>query len=65
MHSIMAACKRFKGSHTADNIYHRYQETIAWYNLAHHISTMVTDNAANMLKTLLRKRMSLKQRVKK
>ncbi|XP_033874243.2 zinc finger BED domain-containing protein 4-like [Acipenser ruthenus] len=50
IHSIMVACKRFKGSHTADNVHHVYQETIACYNLAHRVSTIVTDNAANMVK---------------
>ncbi|MGH0147837.1 UNVERIFIED_CONTAM: hypothetical protein FKN15_073738 [Acipenser sinensis] len=50
MHSIIVACKRFKGSNIADNIHHMYKETIACYNLAHHVSTIVTDNAANMVK---------------
>ena len=47
MHSAMLACKRFTGSHTGENIFHMYQETMACYDIAK-ISTIVTDNAANM-----------------
>ncbi|KAG7157476.1 hypothetical protein Hamer_G005919 [Homarus americanus] len=50
MNSVMLACRRFKGSHTSDNIYDMCQETVASYNVGSKVTTIVTDNAANMVK---------------
>lgn len=50
MHSVMLACKRFKGRHTAENIRQQYEETISTFELASKITNIVTDNASNMTK---------------
>ncbi|MGH0145308.1 UNVERIFIED_CONTAM: hypothetical protein FKN15_049092 [Acipenser sinensis] len=42
---------REKGTHTANNIYRTYEETTEVYNMADNVSGIVTDNAANMVKT--------------
>jgi hypothetical protein len=46
----MLACKRFKGRHTAENIRHEYEEMVSSYEIGHKITTIVTDNASNMIK---------------
>ncbi|XP_042236493.1 E3 SUMO-protein ligase ZBED1-like [Homarus americanus] len=48
--SVMLACRRFRGSQTADNIYDMYQETLTSYDVAGKVSAIVTDSAANMVK---------------
>ena len=48
LRSAALACKRFKGSHTADNIYSQYQDVLATYNVAGQIAHVTTDSAANM-----------------
>ena len=48
MKSVMFACSRFRGSHTADNIA-QVDETIACFDLGGKITNIVTDNAANMV----------------
>ena len=50
MKSVVLACKRFRGRHTADSIGQQFEETIQEYNIASKISTIVTDNASNMVK---------------
>ena len=50
MQSIMLACKRFKGRHTAENIYEQYQETVSAFDIAAKILSIVTDNATNIVK---------------
>ncbi|KAG7166413.1 hypothetical protein Hamer_G005510, partial [Homarus americanus] len=50
LNSVMLACRRFKGSHTSDNIYDKYQETVAFYDVRSKVTTIITDNAANMVK---------------
>lgn len=50
MKSVMLACARFKGRHTADNIYQQYQETLSAFEISSRIASVVTDNASNMLK---------------
>ncbi|MGH0125106.1 UNVERIFIED_CONTAM: hypothetical protein FKN15_059283 [Acipenser sinensis] len=40
-----------RGTHTANNIYRTYEETTEVYNMADNVSGIVTDNAANMVKT--------------
>ena len=46
----MVVCKRFRGSHTAENIHEMFEETIDPYDLTQKMRAIVTDNAANMLK---------------
>lgn len=50
LESVMVACKRFKGRHTAENIYEMYEDILSKYNLGSGISTIITDNAANIVK---------------
>ena len=50
LHKAMLACRRFRGSHTADNIYNMYQEICSIYNITGRVLRVVTDNASNMLK---------------
>ncbi|KAG7175267.1 Zinc finger BED domain-containing protein 1-like 1 [Homarus americanus] len=47
---VTAACCRFKGPHTSDNIYDMYQETVASFDVGSKVTTTITDNAANMVK---------------
>lgn len=48
--SVMIACKKFKGSHTAEKISQCYEETVECLNISDKICTIVTDNASNMKK---------------
>ena len=50
METVMLACRRFKGKHTADSIYEQYQETVNSYEIASKILSIVTDNASNMIR---------------
>jgi hypothetical protein len=50
MQSVMLACRRFKGKHTAENIHQQYEETISSFDIATKITNIVTDNAGNMTK---------------
>ena len=50
MQSVMLACRRFKGSHTAENILSMYQQVTDSFNLDGKITSIVTDNASNMTK---------------
>ena len=50
LQSVMLACKRFKGRHTAENIRHEYEETVSAFEISHKITAIVTDNASNMIK---------------
>ena len=50
MQSVMVCCSRFKGKHTADNIRHEYEEMVASFEIADKVSTIVSDNASNMVK---------------
>ena len=49
MRSAMLGCHRFTGSHTAENIHHAFSETVSSYDINSKISTIVTDNASNMV----------------
>lgn len=40
MNTVVLACKRFHGRHTADNILQEYEETIAWFDLTAKISLL-------------------------
>lgn len=42
-HSVMLSCKSFKGKHTAKNIRYKYEETLAVFEIADKICTIVTD----------------------
>ncbi|XP_011405551.1 PREDICTED: uncharacterized protein LOC105313654 [Amphimedon queenslandica] len=50
MYSLMLECKRFKGRHTAENIYSYYCEATTSYNIKGKVITTVTDNASNVVK---------------
>ena len=50
MHTVMLHCKRFKGKHSAENIRHEYEETLATYDISNKICSIITDNASNMMK---------------
>ena len=50
MNSVMLACKRFKGSHTAENIHQQYEESVSMFDIASKITNIVTDNASNRTK---------------
>ena len=49
INSIMVACHRFSGRHSACNIYDKFQEIIASFEINNKISTIITDNAYNMV----------------
>ena len=48
LRTVMLACKRVRGRHTADTILQHYEEVIQTFNLTSKISHITTDNAANM-----------------
>lgn len=50
MESVMIACKRFRGRHTAENILQEYEEAIAYYGIGDKICNIISDNASNMTK---------------
>ena len=47
----MIACKRFTGKHTSENIRQVYEETIASFDIAEKIDSVISDNASNMAKS--------------
>ena len=50
MQSIMLCCKRFRGQHTEENIAQYYEEVISTFNIVGKVTTVVTDNASNVVK---------------
>ena len=48
--SVMLSCHRVKGSHTAENIFHEYEELALSYGISDKISNITHDSASNMLK---------------
>lgn len=50
MKSVMLACSRFRGRHTAENISQQVDETLACFDIAEKVTNIVTDNASNMIK---------------
>ena len=51
MNSVMVACHRFQGRHTACNIlYEVFQDIVVSYKISNKISSIITDNALNMVK---------------
>ena len=53
LQSTMLACRRFKGSHTAEIIHATFTEITTSFNLETKILTIVTDSASNMLKAFV------------
>lgn len=50
LHSLMLACRRFKGRHTAENIFAHFDEVVNYFNISHKVSYVISDNASNMIK---------------
>lgn len=50
MNSVILACLCFKGPNPSENIFELYQETVALYDVGSKVTTIVTDNAGNMVK---------------
>ena len=50
LHSVMLACSRFRGSHTAEANAEQFKNTTAIFGISNKISHIVTDNASNMIK---------------
>ena len=50
MKSVMTACKQFKGKHSFDNIRHEYEETMASFDICGKVTSVISDNASNMVK---------------
>ena len=48
LRSVVLACKRFRGRHTADNIIRQYEACLTEFDITQKISAIVTDNASNM-----------------
>lgn len=53
LQSAMSACRRFKGSHTAEKIHATFNEIITIFNLEKKILTIVTDSASYILKAFV------------
>ena len=49
---VMLACRRFEGIHTAENVLTNYEDIITQFNLQGKVGYIITDNAANMLKSI-------------
>lgn len=54
LQSVMLACRRFEGLHTAENVLSNYQDIIEQFNLDGQVGYIITDNAANMLKAFVK-----------
>ena len=50
LESVMLACSRFKGSHTAEAINEKFQKEIISFEILSKVSFVVTDSASNMIK---------------
>ena len=48
--SCMLSCKRFKGRHTAENIYSSYENIVQQFEIEKKVKYIVSDNASNMIK---------------
>ncbi|KAK6483662.1 zinc finger BED domain-containing protein 4-like [Huso huso] len=46
--TVLFACKRVKGKHTADSILKHYEQTVAAYNMSSKIASVVMDNTSNV-----------------
>ena len=50
LNSVMLACSRFHGHHTAENISEHVDETVASFAISRKLDHITTDNASNMVK---------------
>ena len=48
--SVLLCCKRFKGHHTAENIYQQYEDAVLQFDVADKVRHIVTDTASNTIK---------------
>ena len=48
--SVLLRRKRFKGHHTAENIYQQYEDAVLQFDVADKVRHIVTDTANNMVK---------------
>ena len=46
----MLSCRRFRGSHTGENILHHFEEIVALFDITGKVVRVITDNASNMKK---------------
>ena len=54
LESVMLACNRFSGKHTAEHILENYQEILANFDLSSSkISSVITDSASNMIRAFV------------
>lgn len=53
LQSVMLACQRITGKHTAENIKDSFDDVVNSFNLAGKILSVVTDSAANMIKAFV------------
>lgn len=49
MTTVVLACKRFRGRHTAHNIMEEYEETVQIFDIHTKTTNFVTDNDANVI----------------
>ena len=50
LNSVMLACSRFRGHHTAENISEHVDDTVASFAISRKLDHITTDNASNMVK---------------
>ena len=48
--SVVLACNRCKGRHTAEKIYQEYENTVQHFDVAEKVRHIVTDTASNMVR---------------
>jgi hypothetical protein len=47
--SYLLGCKRFKGSHTSENVHDIYSQIVEPFEIKQKITHIITDNASNMI----------------
>ncbi len=50
LESVLLACDRCRGRHTAEKIYQEYENTVLHFDIADKVRHIVTDTASNMVK---------------
>ena len=50
LESVLLCCNRFKGRHTAENIYEEYENITLHFDISGKVDHVVTDTASNMIK---------------
>ena len=53
LQSFMLSCRRFRGSHTGENIMHLCEEIVTLFDITGNEDRVITDNASNMIFHLL------------